>query len=251
MGNSTRLLCITLLAAAPARAQGLPTEQVTVTGDRASAREAANDAALGLDKPLIETPARRHPGQRHHHRPLWHHGRRRPHRHHAVGLYRQLLRRGRCGVACAARWRRIISAASSAPRTAAPMPRRWAMRRGLRSCAGRHRRIYGAGKVGGLVNFLPKTAGRRFRRRGHASPMAPIPSATPPRRSACRWRDGWQGCHAYGEMDDSFSFYRGLHPSHQLLELSATWRMDDWQLAADYMFYAIPTARCRRRAGTG
>ena len=28
------------------------------------------------------------------------------------------------------------------------------------------------------------------------------------------------GVHAYGELDDSFSYYRGIHPSHQLLELT-------------------------------
>ena len=45
------------------------------------------------------------------------------------------------------------------------------------------------------------------------------------------------GLHAYGELDDSFSFYRGLHPSHQLLELSGNLALRDWTFAADYMYY--------------
>ena len=43
--------------------------------------------------------------------------------------------------------------------------------------------------------------------------------------------------HAYGEIDDSFSFYRGLHPSHQMLQaVQPSWRGRDWSLTADYMY---------------
>ena len=45
------------------------------------------------------------------------------------------------------------------------------------------------------------------------------------------------GVRAYGELDDSFSYYRGLHPSHQLLELSGDFTAGPWALSADYMFY--------------
>jgi iron complex outermembrane recepter protein len=45
------------------------------------------------------------------------------------------------------------------------------------------------------------------------------------------------GVHAYGEIDDSFSFYRGIHPSHQLLELTGTLTQDAWSFSADYMYY--------------
>src|SRR6202012_2564290 len=45
------------------------------------------------------------------------------------------------------------------------------------------------------------------------------------------------GVHAYGELADSFSYYRGLHPSHQLLEVSGDFAAGPWALSADYMFY--------------
>ena len=46
------------------------------------------------------------------------------------------------------------------------------------------------------------------------------------------------GVRAYGELDDSFSFYRGIHPSHQLLELSADFDLSPgWTVSGDYMFY--------------
>ena len=43
--------------------------------------------------------------------------------------------------------------------------------------------------------------------------------------------------HGYGEIDDSYSFYRGIHPSHQLLETSADFASGSWSLSADYMYY--------------
>ena len=45
------------------------------------------------------------------------------------------------------------------------------------------------------------------------------------------------GVHAYGEIDDTFSYYRGLHPSHQLLELSGDFAAGPWALSPDYMYY--------------
>src|SRR3954471_5383673 len=100
--------------------------------------------------------------------------------------------------------------------------------------------VYGAGKVGGLVNFLPKSAaandslggevtltyGSYEKRNLTAQLGAPIALGS-----------FAGGLHAYGEADDSFSFYRGIHPSHQLLELSATLARDGWYFAADYMYY--------------
>ena len=80
--------------------------------------------------------------------------------------------------------------------------------------------VYGAGKVGGLVNFLPKTAGASDAFGGEVT-----------------LGDASGGLHAYGEIDDSYSFYRGLHPRHQLLELSGTLNAGDWQLSADYMYF--------------
>ena len=46
------------------------------------------------------------------------------------------------------------------------------------------------------------------------------------------------GIYAYGEIDDSFSFYRGIHPSHQLLETSADFDLGGGvSISADYMYY--------------
>ena len=46
------------------------------------------------------------------------------------------------------------------------------------------------------------------------------------------------GVHAYGEIDDSFSYYRGLHPSHQLLELSGDFKTGPWALVD--RLYVLP-----------
>ena len=100
--------------------------------------------------------------------------------------------------------------------------------------------IYGPGKVGGMVNFLPKTVsandalggevtltyGSYSKRNATAQISAPVAIG-----------EAAGGLHAYGEVDDSFSFYRGLHPSHQLIELSGNLASGDWSFAADYMYY--------------
>jgi iron complex outermembrane receptor protein len=100
--------------------------------------------------------------------------------------------------------------------------------------------LYGAGKVGGLVNFIPKTMaaddslggeltasyGAYERRNLTGQFGAPVALG-----------DFAGGLHLYGELDDSYSFYRGLHPRHQLVEASLTLAQGDWTLGADYMFY--------------
>ncbi|HKU65913.1 MAG TPA: TonB-dependent receptor, partial [Rhizomicrobium sp.] len=100
--------------------------------------------------------------------------------------------------------------------------------------------LYGAGKVGGLVNFLPKTAsasdapggevtltyGSYSKRNATAQISMPVALGA-----------AAGGLHAYGELDDSFSFYRGIHPSHQLIQLSGGLDWGGWSLAADYMYF--------------
>ena len=99
--------------------------------------------------------------------------------------------------------------------------------------------IYGAGKVGGLVNFLPKTVSASDQFGGEAA----ITYGSYSKRNATLAIDApvalgaaAGGLHAYGEVDDSFSFYRGLHPSHQLIELSGSLVLDGWSFEADYMY---------------
>src|SRR5262249_22778682 len=100
---------------------------------------------------------------------------------------------------------------------------------------------YGPGKVGGLVNFIPKsetaasgvidgeltaTYGSYSKRNVTGQIGVPLDLG---------FASG--GVRAYGELDDSFSYYHGLHPSHQLLELSADFSTGPWALSADYMLY--------------
>ncbi|MGH6828136.1 MAG: TonB-dependent siderophore receptor [Rhizomicrobium sp.] len=101
--------------------------------------------------------------------------------------------------------------------------------------------IYGPGKVGGLVNFVPKsegpqedqvsgevtaTYGSYSQRNATAQLGVPLDSGAV---------EG--GIHAYGELDDSFSYYRGIHPSHQLVELSGIAAAGPWTFSSDYMYY--------------
>jgi iron complex outermembrane receptor protein len=100
--------------------------------------------------------------------------------------------------------------------------------------------IYGAGKVGGLVNFIPKTAAATDSLGGEVTVSYGSYSkrnATAQVSTPFAIGDAVGGLHAYGEIDDSFSFYHGLHPSHRLLELTGTLAVDDWSLSADYLFY--------------
>jgi iron complex outermembrane recepter protein len=101
--------------------------------------------------------------------------------------------------------------------------------------------VYGAGKVGGLVNFVPKsesatsdsmdgevtaTYGSYSKRNMTGQLGLPVDLG---------FASG--GVRAYGELDDSFSYYRGLHPSHQLLELSGDFTAGPWAFSGDYMYY--------------
>ena len=100
--------------------------------------------------------------------------------------------------------------------------------------------IYGAGKVGGLVNFLPKTVGADDSLGGEATLTYGSYSkrnATISFNAPVVLGDAAGGVHAYGEIDDSFSFYRGIHPSHQLLEFTGNLTQDTWSFSADYMYY--------------
>ncbi|CAN5483853.1 TonB-dependent receptor [soil metagenome] len=105
--------------------------------------------------------------------------------------------------------------------------------------------LYGAGKVGGMLNFIPKSA--RDEGRFLTDPKGEITAtvgaydkknltgqiALPVKLGAA---DG--GVYAYGEVDDSKSFYRGLHPKRQLAELSADFDLNNgWSTAFGGMVY--------------
>src|ERR1700743_1771249 len=217
-----------------------PSESITVTGDVVHLLQTGdNDAAFGLDKPLLETPR-------------------------AVTLVSDttIARYGVSGVndltaitpsAYTASYYGVEGSVSlrgtlaenyfhgfkrAENRGTYSTPLSDAA--GIEILRGPPSPVYGAGKVGGLVNFLPKSAaaddnlggevtltyGSYEKRNLTAQISAPIALGTLA-----------GGLHAYGEVDDSFSFYRGIHPSHQLLELSGTLAEGDWSFAADYMYY--------------
>jgi iron complex outermembrane receptor protein len=237
-GMKRGLVLAAALLAAPAAAQEV--ESVTVTGDVVHLLDTgANQAAFGLDKPLLETPR-------------------------AVTLVSDttLDRYGVTGVddltaitpsAYTASYYGVEGAVSLRGTLAENYYRGFkrvenrgtydtplADAAGIEILRGPPSPVYGAGKVGGLVNFLPKTAnasdalggeatltyGSYSKRNASAQLSAPLAIG-----------DAGGGVHAYAEIDDSFSFYRGLHPSHQMLQVSGTLQAGDWALTADYMFY--------------
>ena len=223
---------------APAFAQDV--ESITVTGDPVHLLQVgANDAAFGLDKPLLETPR-------------------------AITLVSDttIARYGIDGVndltaitpsAYTASYYGVEGSVSLRGTLAENYFRGFKRvenrgtyttplsdAAGIEILRGPPSPIYGAGKVGGLVNFLPKTAtandvlggevtvtyGSYDKRNLTAQLSTPVSLG-----------DAAGGLHAYGEIDDSYSFYRGIHPSHQLLELTQTMGLGLWSFTADYMYY--------------
>ncbi|MDI1363976.1 MAG: TonB-dependent receptor plug domain-containing protein, partial [bacterium] len=79
--------------------------------------------------------------------------------------------------------------------------------------------VYGAGKVGGLVNFIPKSA--RDEGRFLAEPEGQLTATfgsydkkllTGQFGAPLSLGTAEGGVYAYGEVEDSHSYYRGLHP---------------------------------------
>lgn len=232
------LALLAVLCAAPAFGQDI--ESVTVTGDVVHLLDTgANQAAFGLDKPLLETPR-------------------------AVTLVSDTTidRYGITGLdgltaitpsAYTASYYGVEGAVSLRGTLAENYFRGFkrvenrgtydtplADAAGIEILRGPPSPIYGAGKVGGLVNFLPKTAEAGDVQGGE---VALTYGSYSKRNLSAQYGlplsigDAVGGLHAYGEIDDSFSFYRGLHPSHQMLQLSATLESGGWHFLADYMFY--------------
>ena len=243
---SSRLLSaaatLALLWPLTARAQSdLPLESVTVTGDRAHLIELQpSETAFGIAKPLLETP-----------------------RAVTVVSDTTLDRYGVTGVD-------ILSAITPSAYTASYYGVEGAVNlrgtlaesyfRGFKRVEDRGTYqtplgdaasieilrgppspVYGAGKVGGLINFIPKSES------GDNEDVTAEATATYGSYSKRNLTGqigvpldlgfAHGGVRAYGELDDSFSYYRGLHPSHQLLELSGDFAAGPWALSADYMFY--------------
>jgi iron complex outermembrane recepter protein len=105
--------------------------------------------------------------------------------------------------------------------------------------------IYGPGFVGGMLNFIPKSASESgayltaatgevdYTGGSYGKHNVTVQGGVPVNAGAL---DG--GIYGYGEFDDSHSFYWGIHPQHQMGEVSARFDLpDDWKFAADLSYY--------------
>jgi iron complex outermembrane receptor protein len=105
--------------------------------------------------------------------------------------------------------------------------------------------VYGAGKVGGLVNFIPKSA--RDEGRFLAEPEGEITATfgsynkklvTGQFGAPISLGRAEGGVYAYGEVEDSHSYYKGLYPRHQTLEVSSDFDLGDgWSTAFGGMIF--------------
>jgi iron complex outermembrane receptor protein len=105
--------------------------------------------------------------------------------------------------------------------------------------------IYGAGKVGGLLNFIPKTA-------KDAGPYIEAPTGeisvtggsydkqelTADGGAPVAFGPAKGGLYGYLDVDDSHSFYRGVRPRRQTAEVSADFTLPDgWTTEFQGMVY--------------
>ena len=105
--------------------------------------------------------------------------------------------------------------------------------------------IYGSGKVGGMLNFIPKsgkgeggyltspegelTATFGSYNRKNATAQIGLPA---------NFGNVVGGVHVYGEIEDSHSFYRGIYPRRQTLQVSSDFDLGDgWSTALGGMVY--------------
>jgi len=105
--------------------------------------------------------------------------------------------------------------------------------------------IYGPGRVGGLVNFTPKSALIDGAYLSHA--MGAIEGTIGADQKKNLTVQGGApvslgvvqgGLYAYGEIDDSHSYYRGIYPKHQMGEISARFDLPDhWRVSLDAEVY--------------
>ncbi|ADG09546.1 TonB-dependent receptor [Caulobacter segnis] len=99
--------------------------------------------------------------------------------------------------------------------------------------------VYGAGKVGGLVNFIPKSA--RDEGRFLAEPEGEVTATfgsynkklvTGQFGAPVTLGAAEGGVYVYGEAEDSHSYYKGIYPRHRTLEASADFDLGNgWSTA--------------------
>ncbi|MEH0198847.1 TonB-dependent receptor [Caulobacter sp. CCNWLY153] len=105
--------------------------------------------------------------------------------------------------------------------------------------------IYGSGKVGGMLNFIPKsgkgeggyltapegelTATFGSYNRKNATAQIGLPA---------NFGNVVGGVHVYGEVEDSHSYYRGIYPRRQTLQVSSDFDLGNgWSTALGGMVY--------------
>lgn len=103
----------------------------------------------------------------------------------------------------------------------------------------------GAGKVGGFLNFVPKTA--RIEGRWLTEPTGEVKATvgTYDKKNLsaqlglpANFGEVEGGVYAYGEIEDSGSFYKGIDPKHHLLEVSSDFNLPQgFSVAFGGMYY--------------
>jgi len=103
--------------------------------------------------------------------------------------------------------------------------------------------IYGPGKVGGFLNFVPKSA-QTESLTGPAGEIEITGGSYGKKNADGQFGTPFTiggvagGLYAYGEVEDSDSFYYGIHPKHQLGEVSIDFKFpDNWTWSTDALVY--------------
>ena len=102
--------------------------------------------------------------------------------------------------------------------------------------------IYGPGKVGGFLNFTPKSVKSESLTHPEGEIDATVGSygkknLTGQVGAPLNLGVATGGIYAYGEIDDSDSFYEGIHPKHQLGEVSINYDLPGgWSTSLDALY---------------
>ncbi|WP_374569777.1 TonB-dependent siderophore receptor [Phenylobacterium sp.] len=105
--------------------------------------------------------------------------------------------------------------------------------------------IYGAGKVGGMLNFVPKSGRSEDKYISEVEGEVEATVGSYDKKQVAgqigaplNFGSIEGGAHLYAEGEDSGSFYRGIHPKRQIIEGSVDFDLGNgWSTALDAMFF--------------
>ena len=105
--------------------------------------------------------------------------------------------------------------------------------------------IYGSGKVGGMLNFIPKSGKNEGGYLTEPTGEVTLTYGAYNKKNAtaqiglpANFGSVVGGIHAYGEVEDSHSYYKGIYPRRQTGEVSADFDLDKgWSTAFGGMIY--------------